>query len=87
VKEHFHARPKQQPVPYKFKSLRVVRHAGAGSVGIGPKENVAREIERVDNAIRDAADDLAWLFARCEESVECVEDLRACAPGVAIAFD
>jgi hypothetical protein len=35
----------------------------AGTVGVGPKEDVAGGIERVDNAIRDAADDLPWLVA------------------------
>jgi len=87
VKEHLHASRKQQAIPDKLEALRVVGHAGAGSVGIGSKENVAGEIKRVDNAIRDAADDLARLFAGCEESIECVKDLRACSAGEAIALD
>ena len=87
VQEHLNARGKQQPVPHEFEPLGVVGHAGPSAVGVGPKEDVPREIECIDDAIRNAADDLARLVARGEEAVERIKDLRTGPAGKTVSLD
>ena len=87
MQEEAHAGLGEEVVPDPFEQLRVVRHAGAGTVGIGAEKHAVLGVEPVDDAVGDAADDLAGPVAGGEEAVERVEDLRRRAAGEAVAFD